>query len=117
MVPGVTFGELDMYVGDVSRVVQNQAYQQPSIYHWQDVATGKQKGMRMIFGKEVYTNASSDFKILAGGAHLTGGTLLPNTILKVDIHHAAHVSQQSLMNRNVAITEYRIQNKHENLVI
>ena len=109
MVPGVTFGELDMYVGDVSRVVQNQAYQQPSIYHWEDVVAGKDKGMRMIFGKEVYTNASSDFKILAGGAHLTGGTLLPNTILKVDIH-AAHYCE-------LKCREYRNNPKHEKLVV
>ena len=90
MVPGVTFGELDMYVGDVSRVVQNLAYQQPSIYHWQDIATEKHEGMRILLKKEVYANVSTDLRILAGGAHLTGATLLPNTILKVDNIHDTH---------------------------
>ena len=104
-----------MNQGDVSRafwiddVVNDgpHAYLQPSIYNWRDVMEEKQNGMRIFDKNEVYANRSNEIKTVKGGSHLTGGSLLPNAVLKEisaseEQFYKAQVNWQYLLSMEVA---------------
>ena len=60
-------------------------YTQPTIYRWGDVRDGVWDGRRVFDKSEVFPNNTGGEGplIVKGGTHLTGTTLLPNSILKV----------------------------------
>ena len=126
LVPGVVFGGLIMNQGDVSRVfwiddVVNDgphAYLQPSIYNWRDVMEEKQNGMRIFDKNEVYANRSNEIKTVKGGSHLTGGSLLPNAVLKEisaseEQFYKAQVNWQYLLSMEVEDIDLEQQRVHD----
>ena len=59
-------------------------YTQPTIYRWSDVKAGVWDGRRVFDKSDVLQNITEGQPLIVkGGTHLTGTTLLPNTILKV----------------------------------
>ena len=126
LVPGVVFGGLIMNQGDVSRafwiddVVNDgpHAYLQPSIYNWRDVMEEKENGMRIFDKNEVYANRSNEIKTVKGGSHLTGGSLLPNAVLKEisaseEQFYKAQVNWQYLLSMEVADIDLEQQRVHD----
>ena len=72
--------EDEPYIGNGPHV-----YTQPTIYRWSDVKSGVWDGRRMFDKSDVFqNNTEGQPLIVKGGTHLTGTTLLPNAILKVN---------------------------------